>query len=87
LALKKTALKARYILITTKDEQVREQRLKTRQLGQSEPNDAHQWIDRSVEDLKMDFDLTIVNDDLEVAYQQLKEFCLERYWHDFEKDE
>jgi hypothetical protein len=29
----------------------------------------------------------IVNDDLEDAYRQLKEFCLQRYWADYDQDE
>lgn len=30
-------------------------------------------------------DLTIVNDDLETSYQQLKEYCLSMYWQDLSK--
>jgi guanylate kinase len=55
-------------------------------VNQREVTDVQQWIERPNE-VKMEFDYTIVNDDLEVAYQQLKSYCLEKYWQDFEKDE
>ncbi|KAL2916048.1 hypothetical protein HK105_204472 [Polyrhizophydium stewartii] len=33
------------------------------------------------------FDLTVVNDDLERAYRELKEYCMSVYWKDFEEED
>eukprot|EP00842_Homolaphlyctis_polyrhiza_P002418 jgi/Hompol1/3177/HPOL_006385-RA len=33
------------------------------------------------------FDFTLVNDDLEQAYRQLKDYCLSMYWKDFEEED
>jgi guanylate kinase len=46
------------------------------------------WIERiKKEEVTGEFDLMIVNDDLEDAYKQLKDFCLQRYWDDYDQDE
>lgn len=86
MALKKTSLKARYILVTTTDLEVLKSRLHKRQLGSmGDEVDLQKWIEKARDDqYKSEFEKTIINDDLEKAYQELKEYCLQVYWNDFD---
>jgi guanylate kinase len=89
LALKKSSLKARYISIKTKDLDVLEQRLFFRNAqNQQNDEDLTKWMNRAKEKQDaIEYDYTIVNDDLEEAYEKLKNYCLNLYRTDFENDE
>ena len=49
------------------------------------------WINKAKHEINdyqdIIFDMTIVNDDLEKAYKELKEYCLSMYWKDFNEEE
>lgn len=78
-------LKPRYILITTPSMSVLKERLASRHI--------HKDVNERLEKAKSgqyqenDYDCTIVNGDLEKAYRQLKEFCISKYWADFEQED
>lgn len=48
-----------------------------------------QWVEKAKngEYSESDYDITIVNDDLEKSYSEFKEYCLSLYWKAFEEDE
>ena len=47
------------------------------------------WIAKAerVDSMDVTFDLQVVNDDLENAYRELKDYCLSAYWKDFEEED
>lgn len=88
MALQKSGLNARYILIDTVDLEVLEIRLRNRQLNTTNGGDDIQpWLDKARDyDGNIKFDFKIVNDNFENAYMKLKEFALNAYQDDTEKD-
>ena len=89
VALKKSVLKPRYILIKTPNLDVLQERLA--QSHHKEVNDPQltQWVEkaRAGNYVDGDYDLVVVNDDLERAFKQLKEYCLSIYWKSFEEED
>jgi guanylate kinase len=82
-------LKARYILISPPSVGVLKDRIAKRdQLDPNDPN-INQWVEKakSGQFNESDFDLVVVNDDLEKAYKKLKEYCISNYWADFESED
>ncbi|KAL5039585.1 hypothetical protein BDV3_002837 [Batrachochytrium dendrobatidis] len=56
-----------------------------------DPNEVKGWLAKAKHTLADHdatlFDFTVMNDDLERAYKELKEYCLGMYWKDFEAEE
>ncbi|KAJ2997412.1 hypothetical protein HDV02_005541 [Globomyces sp. JEL0801] len=85
MALRKSSINARYIVVKTPDIRTLEARLHKRLNGSS---DVQQWLDKAMqEEYQGEFDYTLVNDDLERAYKELKEYCLNLYWKEFDEED
>ena len=80
--MKKTDLKSNYVFIAPPSMEVLEQRLIKR--GTETEQSLRKRMDRAVIDMQFgeaegNFDLFLVNDDLNVAYTQLEQFLKSRY--------
>ena len=80
--MKKTDLKSNYVFIAPPSLEVLEQRLIKR--GTETEQSLRKRMDRAVTDMKFgeaegNFDLYLVNDDLNVAYTQLEQFLKSKY--------
>ena len=81
-SMKKTEFKSNYVFIAPPSLEVLEQRLKKR--GTETEQSLRKRLDRAVTDMKFgktegNFDLYLVNDDLNVAYTELEQFLKSRY--------
>ena len=81
-SMKKTDLKSNYVFIAPPSLEVLEQRLIKR--GTETEQSLRKRMDRAVTDIKFgeaegNFDLYLVNDDLNVAYTQLEQFLKSKY--------
>jgi guanylate kinase len=78
------------VYVTAPDLLALESRLLTRVSSSDIRGDHHDiqdWIDKARENYdSFPFDLKIINDDLEVSYQEFKTFALGSYFADFEKN-
>jgi len=76
LSLKKTNFKANYVFIKPLNIEALEKNLRSR--GSEDEQSLQNRLSQAIEDNKLSekgvFDLVIVNDDLEIAYKQLKQF-------------
>ncbi|KAJ3322556.1 hypothetical protein HDV06_002933 [Boothiomyces sp. JEL0866] len=85
MAIQKSSLKPRYIMITTSSIHILEQRLAKR-IGNE--NDHQQWVSKAKEAQNYEgVDHVIVNDDLEKAVAELESYCLDLYWKEFDQDD
>ncbi|KAJ3275235.1 hypothetical protein HDV01_000962 [Terramyces sp. JEL0728] len=86
IAIQKSSLKPRYIMVTTSSIHILEQRLAKR-VGYNE-NDHQQWVTKAKEAQNYEgVDHVIVNDDLEKAVAGLESYCLDLYWKEFDQDD
>jgi hypothetical protein len=96
-------LNPRYICITTPSIAVLEQRLTGRlarakaeeggsqtSSAPSSPDksDVSQWIDKAQhEGKRFSYDFAVINNDLEQAFTELRDYCLSVYWKDFDQEQ
>ncbi|KAI8906863.1 P-loop containing nucleoside triphosphate hydrolase protein [Gorgonomyces haynaldii] len=45
------------------------------------------WLQKAQEEHHLEYDFKIVNDNLERAYRELKDYCLNVYWKDFDQED
>ena len=81
-SMKKTELKSNYVFISPPSLEVLEQRLTKR--GTETEQSLRKRLDRAVTDMQFgktegNFDLYLVNDDLNVAYTELEQFLKSKY--------
>ena len=81
-SMKKTEFKSNYVFISPPSLEVLEQRLSKR--GTETEQSLRKRLDRAVTDMQFgktegNFDLYLVNDDLNVAYTELEKFLKSRY--------
>jgi len=81
-SMKKTEFKSNYVFISPPSLEVLEQRLSKR--GTETEQSLRKRLDRAVTDMQFgeaegNFDLHLVNDDLNVAYTELEQFLKSRY--------
>ena len=81
-SMKKTEFKSNYVFISPPSLEVLEQRLNKR--GTETEQSLRKRLDRAVTDMQFgktegNFDLYLVNDDLNVAYAELEKFLKSRY--------
>lgn len=82
-------LKPKYILIKTTNLDVLQERLaQSHQIKVNDP-ELIPWVQKAKEGhYELDeYDMVIVNDDLERAFKQLKDYCLSQYRKAFEDEE
>ena len=80
--MKKSAFQAFYIHVRPLDFTVLESRILKRNPLAIRVNT---WLEKAKEFTESESDITIINHDIEEAYAALKEFCLSKYYENFNK--
>ncbi|KAJ3332429.1 hypothetical protein HDU91_003110 [Kappamyces sp. JEL0680] len=89
VALKKSMLRPTYILISSPSINALQERLaKSHNIDANDPMVA-KWVDKAKAGHYQDgdYDINIINDDLEKAYAKLKDYCLSLYWQNFDEED